>query len=172
MPSFNQRQLNYKALNGNAVEIMLGDIPVAFAQTSAQNIDFGSDALFGIGSAKPQEIQQLRFLPSITIDTFTLTDQGFAAVGYPTVISSILANNQFDIHVLESDGTVLMTFAGAVAQTFNQNIPTNAIVTEALAFLAMDVLDNTGQSILNSNSALNNINQLIAIGAGLNTAGI
>ena len=172
MPSFNQTQLNYKALNGNAVEIMLGDIPIAFAQTSAQNIDFGTDALYGIGSAKPQEIQQLRLLPSVTVDTFALTDQGFAAVGYPTVISSVLANNQFDIHILEDDGTVLFTFAGAVAQTFNQNIPTNAIVTESLSFLAMDVLDNTGQSILNSNSALQNINQLIAIGAGLNTAGI
>lgn len=172
MPSFNQTQLNYKALNGNAVEILLGDIPIAFAQTSAQNIDFGTDALFGIGSAKPQEIQQLRLLPTITVDTFTLTDQGFIALGYPTVLSSILANNQFDLHVLQGDGTVIFTFSGAVCQTFNQTVPTNAVVTENLSFVAMDVLDNTGQSILNSNSALANISQLLAIGAGLNTAGL
>lgn len=172
MPGYNQTQLNYSVQNANGVIVMLGDSNVAFAQTSAQAVDFGTEALYGIGSAKPQEIQQLRFLPSVTIDSFVLTAQGYQVLGYSAILSSLLANNQFDLHIIDQKGNLLFTFVGAVAQNYNMNIPVNAVVTQAIGFLAMDVLDGTGQSILNSNSAMQNISSLLAIGAGLNTAGL
>ena len=172
MPSFNQQQLNYKVANSNAVLVMMGDIPVAFAQTSSQGIDFGTESLYGIGSAKPQEIQQLKFSPTISIDSFVLTNQGVVALSYPTTLVSILANNSFSINLMSSDGLPLLVFVGCVAVNYNQNVPTNSIISETLTFNAMDVLDNTGQSILNSNSIQTALATLAAAGIGLNTLGL
>lgn len=172
MPSFNQQQLAYKAQNSNNVVIMVGDIPIAFAQTSAQGIDFGTDMLYGIGTAKPQEIQQLKFTPTISVDSFVLTNQGLTGFSVPSNFVSILANNSFDIHVMAADGTILLTFVQCVANNYNQNVPTNAIITQTVTFQAMDVLDSTGQSILNGNFAIQSLGTLAAAGIALNTLGL
>ena len=172
MPSFNQHALQYKVQNANSVIVMIGDVPLAFGQTSAESIDFGTEPLFGIGSAKIQEIQQLRFTPTVSVDALVLTAQGLGILGYPTVISGILANNSFDIHVMDQSGKILFTFVAAVANNYNINIPTNAVLTETYTFTAQDVLDSTGVSILNSNSALQNVGQLAAIASGANTLGL
>ena len=171
MASFNAQQLSYKVLSGNSVVIMIGDQVVAFAQTSDQAVDFGTESLYGIGTAKPQEIQQLRFSPNITITAFVLTSQGIVALSYPSNLLSVLANNSFDLHVIDASGTPVLTYIGCVANGFSQNVPVNAIVTENITFQAMDVLDSTGQSILNGNFALQAITDLSLLGLGLTTAG-
>lgn len=171
MASFNAQQLSYKVQSGNSVVIMIGDQVVAFAQTSDQAVDFGTESLYGIGTAKPQEIQQLRFSPNITITAFVLTSQGIVALSYPSNLLSVLANNSFDLHVIDASGTPILTYIGCVANGFSQNVPVNAIVTENITFQAMDVLDSTGQSILNGNFALQAITDLSLLGLGLTTAG-
>ena len=171
MPGFNAQQLSYKVQSGNSVVIMIGDQVVAFAQTSDQAVDFGTDTLYGIGTAKPQEIQQLRFSPTISITSFVLTNQGIIALNYPSNLLQVLANNQFDLHVMDASGIPLLTFVGCVAGNYNQNVPANAIITENIAFQSMDVLDSTGQSILNGNFALQSVTSLALTGLTLNTVG-
>ena len=61
---------------------------------------------------------------------------------------------------------------GAVCNNFSNNIPVNAIITETLSFLAMDVLDGTGTSILNSKSALQSITSLAVAGLALAAVGV
>jgi hypothetical protein len=172
MPSFNQTQLSYKVQNANSVVVMIGNVPVAFAQTSTQTVDFGTESLYGIGTAKPQEIQQLKFAPTISVDAFALTNQGLQFLSFPTSLLVVLANNSFDMHVMASDGTVLLTYVACVATNFNQNEPVNAIITQTITFQALDVLDSVGQSILNGNFALQNVATLAAEGVALNTLGL
>jgi len=172
MPGFNQQTLAYKVQSGNSVVVMIGDIPVAFAQTSTQTVDFGTESLYGIGSAKPQEIQQLKFAPTISVDAFVLTSQGIAALSYPANLMSVLANNSFDLHVMDRTGTPMVSFISCVAANFNQNVPANAVITETINFQAMDVLDSTGQSILNGNFALTNVAALATEGVALNSVGL
>lgn len=172
MPGFNAQQLSYSVQSGNNVVVMVGDQVIAFAQTSDQAVDFGTEGLYGIGTAKPQEIQQLKFTPNISLTAFVLTSQGIIALSYPSSLLEVLANNSFDIHIMDADGVPLITFTGCVAQNYSQNVPANAIVTENISFLAMDVLDSTGQSILNGNFALQNVTSLALAGAALNTAGL
>lgn len=171
MPSFNAQQLSYKVQSGNSVVVMIGDQVIAFAQTSDQASDFGTETLYGIGSAKPQEIQQLRFSPNITLTSFALTAQGIAVLSYPSSILSVLANNSFNLNILDASGKVLLAYIGCVANGFTQNIPVNAIITENITFQAMDVLDSTGQSILNGNFALQAITSLALAGLGLSAVG-
>ena len=171
MPGFNAQQLAYKVQSGNSVVIMIGDQVIAFAQTSDQAVDFGGEGLYGIGTAKPQEIQQLKFTPSITLTSFVLTTQGIAVLDYPSNLLQVLANNSFDIHVMDQNGLPLLTFTQCVASNYSQNVPVNAIITENLTFLAMDVLDPTGTSILNGNFALQNVTSLALSGASLNVVG-
>lgn len=154
MPAFNQKQLANKARNANRVTVMIGDQVIAFAQTTSHSFDFGTQQLYGVGSALPQENQQMRVSPQITLDSFALTNVGLAAVGASQNIASILANNQFDLHIVDGDtNEPIFTYVGCVASNFSENIPANQPISDSITFLAMDVLDDTGQSILNVSSA-------------------
>lgn len=153
MPGFSQNQLNYKVLNSNAISALIGDTIVGFGQSSSPSIDFGTEPLYGIGTSKPQEIQQLRFSMSITLDTFKLTAEGQAFFGETTPLSSILANNSFNLYLLDNTGTAFLSYVGCVAASDSLNIAANAVVAQNITFMALDVLDAQGQSVLNSNSA-------------------
>lgn len=168
MPAFNQQQLSYKARNSNSVTILIGDQPIGFAQTASHTFDFGAEQLYGIGSAMPQEVQQLRVSPTITLDNFALTQQGLTSLGYPANLAVILSNNSFNFFVVDGQsGQALFTYVGCVASNFNENIPANRPITDAITFLAMDVLGSNGQSILNQGNAYQPATQ-VPVGVGGN----
>lgn len=152
MPAYNQQQLLYKVQNANACSILLGDVIIGFGQTMAPNMDFGAEGLYGIGSAKPQEIQQLKFTNTITLDKYRLTKEGRAYFGVTVPLWALLANNYFDFFLLDENSEAFMAYVGAVAQTNNTNIAANTPLTEGMSFIALDVLDGNGVSVLNSNS--------------------
>ena len=153
MPGYNATQLEYNVKNANLVQVMLGDAVVAYAQTTNPTLDFGAEQLYGIGSANPQEVQQLRLSPQITLDAFELTQKGLTVLGMPATYAQVLANNQFDIHLMGADGTTYNTYVGCVCSSFAQNISTNQPITDSLVFLAMDILDQTGISIMQGQNA-------------------
>lgn len=153
MPGYNQEQLLYKVLNANACSILIGDVLVGFGQTMAPNMDYGTEGLYGIGSAKPQEIQQLKFTNTITLDKYRLTAEGQAFFGVTQPLWSLLANNYLDFFLLDETGEAFLAYVGAVAQSNNTNIAANTPITEGMSFLALDVLNGQGVSVLNSNSA-------------------
>lgn len=153
MPGYNQQQLLYKVQNANAVSILIGDVVVGFGQTMAPAQDFGTEGLYGIGSAKPQEIQQLRFSQTITLDKYRLTPEGEQFFGTTVPLWTLLANNSFDFFLLDENGNAIVAYVGAVAQNNNTSVSANAPLTEGMSFLALDVLDPDGVSVLNSNSA-------------------
>lgn len=169
MSTFNQTQLNYLVQNANSITIMIGDVVVGFGQTATPSIDWGTEQLYGIGSSLPQDIQQLKINPSISIDSFLLTNTGLAFLGYPSSIIEVLSNNQFDLHVVGPDGQPLLTYVGCVATNHNLNIPANAVVTETVNFLARDVLDPLGNTVLTGQNALKSAS---LVGGALNTLGI
>jgi hypothetical protein len=154
MPGFNPQQLQYKALNANACVVLVGDQPLAFAQTTSHTFAFGTEALYGVGNAKPQEIQQLRISPEISLDNFALTELGNTLIQGGVTFASIIANNQFAISVIDGiDNIVLFTYVGCVARNFSETVAANRPITDAISFDAMDVLDQSGQSILNGPNA-------------------
>src|SRR5579863_2541602 len=107
MPSFNQQTLNYQVENGNAVSIMLGDVVIGFGQTAGPAIDWGTEGLYGIGSAQPQDIQQLKNTMTISLDQFLLTETGLSVLGFPSSMLAVLSNNSFDFHVMNAKGDVI-----------------------------------------------------------------
>jgi hypothetical protein len=153
MPGYNQQALLYKVQNANACSIMIGDQLIGFGQTASTGIDMGGEGLYGIGSAKPQEIQQLKFTNTFTLDRFKLTGEGNAFFGNPEDLSTILAYNAFNFFLLDNDGAAFLSYVGAVCTSTNLNIAANQPLTEGISFLALDVLDADGTSVLNSNSA-------------------
>ncbi len=155
MPGFQQTQLNNSARNANTVTVLIGDQPIAFAQSVSHSFDMGAEAFYGVGNAKPQEIQQLKMSPQITVDQFNLTSQGQSRIqGNNLTLSSLLANNEFNLHIIDGQsGQSLFTYVGCVATNFNQNVPSNQVITDAISFLARDVLDQTGLSILDGPNA-------------------
>jgi hypothetical protein len=146
---------------------MLGDTIIAFAQTTGHQLSLGTEGLYGIGSAKPQEIQQLRMAPAFTLDSFTLTQAGLTLLANGQRLEYILAGKSFDMHVLDgTTNTLLFSYVGAKAQNLAQNIPANAPIRTTFSFLAMDVLNNVGASIMDDGlNAFNVVNA--AAGAAL-----
>lgn len=155
MPGFTQAQLKATAQNANTVAVLIGDQIIAFAQSVPHGFDLGTEGLYGVGSAKPQEIQQLKVAPQITVEQFKLTDAGLQKLqGNQITLVSLLANNEFNIHVVDgTNGTTQFTYVGCVAANFNENISANTVITDSISFLARDVLDVSGQSILNGPEA-------------------
>lgn len=149
MPSFDAKQVSLNVQNGNNVAIMLGDIVVMFAQTVGHQLAMGTEQLYGIGSASPQEVQQLRMSPSFSLDSFSLTQAGVTLLSGGQRIEYILAGNSFDMHVVDGvTNSTIFTYVGAKAQNLSQSIPANAPLRSTFSFLALDVLDNNGDSIM------------------------
>ena len=155
MPAFSPTTINPNSRTGNMALILVGDQPIAFAQTVNHSLEYGAESFYGIGSAKPQEIQQLRDSMQITIDSFDLTTNGMLLIqDNNTPLSSILSNNSLNISVVDGITNVsLFTYVGCVSTTFSQAISSNQPITDAYTFHALDVLDQTGQSILNGPNA-------------------
>lgn len=151
MPGFNQQQTANNARNGNTVAVVLGDQIIAFAQTVGHQLPFGTEQLYGIGSSKPQEIQQLRMSPQFSLDAFALTDAGQKVLQNGVNLSYILAGNQFTMHVQDGlTNTVMFSYVGAKCQNFSESIPANAPIRDSYSFLAMDVLDPDGNSVMDT----------------------
>jgi hypothetical protein len=163
VPGFNGTTTALNIQTGNSVAIMLGDQVVAFAQTTGHQIAMGGEQLYGIGTALPQEIQQLRMSPAFTLDQFSLTQAGATLLQAGQNLNYLLAGFQYDMSVFDGlTGTVLFTYVSSKCQNFSQNIPANAPVRSTYSFLALDVLDPSGNSIINDNN-----NALAVSAAGL-----
>jgi len=156
MGSFNKTALNPQFYTGNAVILLIGTQEIGFGQSTTYNIGFGAEQFYEIGTAKPAEIQQLRYAPSVTIDSFLLSGAGLTAFGYSgnTPLRHVLANNKFNIYLNDYNLNTVFVFSQCTAGSINITAPANAQVTEAIEFLALDVLNSQGQSILTGNFAL------------------
>ena len=151
MPGFNGTQQANTAQNGNNVAVMIGSIAVAFAQTVGHQLGMGAEQLYGVGSAKPQEIQQLRMSPSISLDSFTLTAVGRRVLADDQNLNYVLAGQQYELHIYDGlTQTTMYTYVGCKAQGYGQSIPVNAPIRDSITFLAMDVLDQNGNSIMDT----------------------
>jgi hypothetical protein len=158
--------------NGNSVEILLGDEPIAFAQTAGHQIAMGGEQFYGIGSGKPQEVQQLRFSPAFTLDQFALTKAGQALLQNGQNLSYLLAGKQYDMVVFDGlTGMAVFTYVGAKCSNFGESIPANAPVRDNYSFLALDVIDPDGNSLLDDgNNALTVNSSGLAVGTGISNA--
>jgi len=148
MPGFNQTALANRVRNANGCSILVGDQVIGFAQNANMNIDMGAEAIYGVSSAKPQEVQQQKFGISVSLDSMELTEAGIAYYGYTSTWADLLAGNELTFHTVDASGNAIATIVGCVCNSYSKTIPVNQPVTEATSFTAMDVLDANGQSIL------------------------
>lgn len=171
MPGFNPTQAALNVRNGNTVAIVLGDQVIAFAQTTGLQIAMGAEQLYGIGSAKPQEVQQLRMSPAFTLDAFALTQDGINLLQGGQNLDYQLAGKQYTMHVIDSlSNSVAYTYVGAKAQNTSQNIPANAPIRTTHTFLALDVLDPQGNSIMDDGNNAILVNAAGAVGLAVAAA--
>lgn len=174
MAVYNAHAVVPKALSANQCLIFIGNQVVAFAQTVTHTFDLGTQQLYGVGSSMIQEIQQLRTNPSITIDSFELSEVGNIQIdgnGDGIGLSSFIVNNSFNISIRELPGNNIYLYVGCQASNFSESIPTNQIVTKTITFSALDVLNGQGDSILNPVGNLQNFGQFAGVFANP-TAGL
>jgi len=163
MPGYNQQATTNQARNANSVAILIGDQVVAFAQTVSHSYGFGTEQLYGVGSALPQEIQQMRISPAISLSGFALTDEGINQLAGGNNIAYLLGNNQFNLIVCDGQSDKpIFTYVGCQASNYAETIAANQPVTQDIPFLALDVWDANGNSVLNSGQNAVTISTLAA----------
>ena len=153
MPSFNQQPLTSKVLSGNNVVIFVGGQVIGFGQSAPTSIDFGAEQFYGIGSSMPQETQQLRVAPEITLTSFALTSAGIASLGETTPWIQVLSNTEMDIQLVDASGNTIVTYIACTARSYSSNLTVNQPVTEDTAFMALDVQGPNGQSVFTATGA-------------------
>ena len=84
MPGYLPQTIANNVMTANNAVIMVGDQAVMFAQTSGSQVSYGTEQLYGVGTALPQEVQQLRVSPSFSLDALTLTAAGMRLFGNNT----------------------------------------------------------------------------------------
>lgn len=155
MPGYSSQQLANKVQNANACTIAIGDQIVAYAQTVTHSFGFGTEGLYGVGTAKPQEIQQMKNAPQISIENFALSKLGLQITAGGAVLSQLLGNSQFNISIIDGiNNETLLIYFGGVSQDFNETIAANRPVTDTYTFLCLDVLDPIGNSLLSGQNAI------------------
>ncbi len=155
MPGFNPVPLAYNVRNANSVAILIGDQTIAFAQRLTHSFGFATEGIYGVGSSKPQEIQQMKNAPTVTVNTFALTDAGESIIQAGQSLPELLANNEFSVCIVDGIANVAqLTYVGCVASDFSEDIGSNAAVSDTIVFLALDVLNQDGVSVLNGQNAL------------------
>ena len=169
MPGFNAQSIVGKGRSGNAVMILVGDTPVGFGQSSSHSVGYGLETFYGIGSARPQENQQLRYDLSVSLSTLQLTSYGLTYFGYSTTWLEILLNTELNISFVDNQGNPLITYVGCTARDYSSSIPANAPITEEVSFAALDVLDANGVTILNSGVDAFAVNVASTVGGALPT---
>jgi hypothetical protein len=171
VPGFTTTTTTNQVQTGNTVEILLGEVAIGFAQTTGHQIAMGTEQLYGIGTQKPQEIQQLRMSPAFTLDSFALTVAGAALLQAGQNLSYLLAGRQYEMIVYDgSSNTAKYTYVGCKCGNFGENIPANAPVRDTYSFLALDVLDPAGNSIMDDGKNALQVGAAGAIGAGVSNA--
>lgn len=176
MPGYTSTPQANQVLNGNNVAITVGGVVVAFAQTVGHQVPMGAAQLYGIGTSKPQEVQQLVMSPQISVDSFALTQTGVDLLTGGTDLFFSLAGRVYDLDIL--DGTVtpnrtMFSYVGCKAQNPAETIPTNAPIRRTITFLAMDVLDPDGNSIMDTgDNAINVVTNLAAAAIGTANLGV
>lgn len=171
MPGFASTTTSLQVQNGNTVEILLGEVTIAFAQTTGHQIAMGTEQLYGIGTAKPQEIQQLRMSPAFTLDSFSLSVAGQALNQAGQNLSYLLAGQQYDMIVYDGkSNTAKYTYVGCKCGNFGENIPANAPLRDTYSFQALDVLDPNGNSIMDDGNNALQVGAAGAIGAGVSNS--
>ena len=150
MPGYNPTAVANNARNANTVAVAIGQNVIAFAQSIDHRISTGAETLYAVGSPKPQEIPQLRFGPSITVTAFALTDVGVDLLANSQTFAYIMNGNQFDLYILDglNSETTLFAYVGCKISDFSESISANTPIRDTYSFLALDVLDPNGNSLL------------------------
>lgn len=171
MPGYSATALVANARNANTVAVLIGDQVVAFAQTASHHYSLGAEQLYGVGSALPQEIQQMKISPAISLSMFALTETGTQLLAGNSNIGYSLGNTAYDLHLVDgATQDVIFTYVGCVADSFSESIQANSPVSQDIPFLAMDVWDSNGNSVLNTGNAVSI--STIAASAGAAAGGL
>ncbi len=148
MGSYNETAIPGAVLSANNVLIMMGSQEVGFGQTASFKLGFNVKAQFGIGSQKIQELQSQRFIPSVTLSMFALSNTGVRILNAPSTLADLLATSALNLVVLDNFGQPLYIYEGCMVNDFDLQIDVTRPVVQKIQFYAMDVLDNLGMSIL------------------------
>lgn len=162
----------YRARNGNQCVIFVGTTPIAFAEAFDFTIDYGAQQVYGIGSEKPQDLQQLKFAPRFSLRSIELTAEGVGLVGSgQNNLRNYLGNNYFNVGVFTADDAIIdLAFLMAMATSVRTTIPANGLVTDTFDCLAMDAINVLGLSLA-GDPLLTNALGTPAIAAGVGEAG-
>ena len=154
--SYKASPLSYSVQNSNSVSVLVGSVPVAFGQSVEWGISFGTVQIKGIGTVKPQEILQDNLTATVTIRSLVMVPSLLYPNAAPSAYASILGSGTQTINIALTGNSPadLLYFTDCTCDQFLVSLRTNKPLTQQFTFLAMDVLDQFGISVLQGDPLL------------------
>lgn len=135
---------NQISQSGHLVKIMAGGLEVGWGKSSSFAQDYGTDALYAIGSIAPFEHVPQKWSGTITLDQFVIHR---AKMGQAVQLMNIapmgpdntLQAGIIDFEVLDENDATLMVFEDCTIQNYSYQVTANAFSGQNASFLAKNV---------------------------------
>ena len=129
---------------GQLIKIIAGGLEVGWARSSSFTQDYGTEAVYAIGSIGPIEHDPLRWSATITLDEFVIhrskMGQAIQLMNLaPMGPDGALQAGLIDFQILDATDTVIMVYENCTIQSYNYTVTANAFSGQNATFLAMNV---------------------------------
>ncbi|AAY53328.1 virion structural protein [Listeria phage P100] len=109
---------------------------VGRCQSASGERSYGTTGVYEIGSIMPQEHVYLKYEGSLTVDRLRMRKEDLAKLGITALGEDILKRDVIDIVMMDNTTKeVIIAYRGCSAETYNEEIKANEIVSESARFL-------------------------------------
>ncbi|AHL19132.1 hypothetical protein LP064_110 [Listeria phage LP-064] len=127
---------NQTVHTGNTVYLMIKGKIVGRCQSASGERSYGTTGVYEIGSIMPQEHVYLKYEGSLTVDRLRMRKEDLAKLGITALGEDILKRDVIDIVMMDNTTKeVIIAYRGCSAETYNEEIKANEIVSESARFL-------------------------------------
>lgn len=134
---------------GHLVRILAGGLEIGWARTAQMTQDYGTDAVYAIGSVAPTEHAPLRWSGQITLDQFVIHQSrlGQAVQAMDLVAmgpEEALKQGVIDFEILDAQDLTIMTYMQCTPVNLSYSVQANAFSGQNATFTAKSVIRGAG----------------------------
>ncbi len=143
-----------QVVSGSVVQLKIGGYEIGRAQSLDARRQFGTEAVYALGSIMPQEHVQQRYEGTATVDSFYIRNNSLNDIGLLKLSVGILQMNVIDLVVNDKyagAGTtptlkVLRAYRNATCSDYSENFRANAIAGENATWMYLSSDNGTPES--------------------------
>jgi hypothetical protein len=122
------------SVTGNLIALTINGNKIGRAQNASSEIQYGTTAVYGIGSINPIEHVYTRYEGTLQLEQIMMIDNSFVDSHYAALGSDILSTGTVDVVVKNKDysNKVIAAFIGCTPQNYSMSLRATALTQETM----------------------------------------